>query len=361
MGCVSKQFRARGQPARKNERAGILRLWTVTEPWGPEGLTLDETADPMPGRGEVRVRLRAASLNYRDLLIVRGRHVGGALKHGAPIIPIGDGCGVIDMVGEGVEQHQIGDRVIPLMVPNWRSGPVSPAKMAGALGLHSPGLARELAVFPERHLIKAPSYLSDSEAACLACAALTAWSALFEGPGLRPGDVAVIQGTGSVSLAVLQFAKAAGLRTIVTSSSDDKLASVLALGANHGINYRTVPNWAGAVRDLTDGVGADFVLDMGAVGSLSESLRAIRMEGQIAVVGILEGGSAIDPAQFLASAARIRGITVGSAEMFDAMVRALTHHEIHPVVGTVLPWTEAPAAFEMLSDGNQFGKIVLEF
>ncbi|MEY9176427.1 NADPH:quinone reductase-like Zn-dependent oxidoreductase [Bradyrhizobium elkanii] len=338
-----------------------MRVWTVTEPWGTENLALSEVADPLPNDGEVRIRMRAASLNYRDLLIVSGRHVGGALRNGAPIIPLGDGCGVIDMVGEGVERFQVGDRVIPLMIPNWRSGPVTPAKMAGALGLHTAGLARELAVFDESHLIKAPAYLTDHEAACLACATLTAWSALFEGRGLRPGEVAVIQGTGSVSLALLQFAKAAGLRTIVTSSSDEKLASVRALGAAHGINYRTQTKWADAVRDLTDGAGADFILDMGAMGSLAESLRALRMEGQIAVVGILDGSSALEPAQLLASAARIRGITVGSSEMFNAMTRALTLHEIHPVVGKVLAWTEAPTGFEMLGTGNQFGKVVLEF
>ncbi len=338
-----------------------MRVWTVNEPWGPESLVLSEIADPLPGRGEVRIRMRAASLNYRDLLIVQGRHVGGALKHGASITPLGDGCGIVDMIGEGVTQYQIGDRVIPRMIPNWHSGPVAPAKLAGTLGLHCAGLARELAVLKASNLVKAPDYLTDSEAACLACAALTAWSALFEGEGVRPGDVAVIQGTGSVSLALLQFANVAGLRTIVTSSSDEKLASVLAMGAHHTVNYRKNPNWANAVRELTGGVGADFILDMGATGSLAESLLALRMEGQIAVVGILGGGSAIEPAQFLASAPRIRGITVGSSEMFEAMMRALTLHRIRPVVGTTLPWTDAPAGFEMLGRGNQFGKIVFEF
>ncbi len=328
-------------------------------PGGLEALQVVARPDPTPGRGEVLVRMRAVSLNYRDLLMMTGAY-GAAAK--PPITPFSDGCGIVEVVGEGVTRVKAGDRVSTLFFQDWISGPPTLAKLSSALGHPIPGAGRELAVFSAEGVSKVPDYLTDEEVATLPCAALTAWRGLFEDARLTPGDTVLLQGTGGVSIFGLQFAHAAGLRTIVTSSSDEKLERAKALGANEGINYRAVEAWSEPARRLTGGRGVDFVMEVGGAGTLKESLKAVRVGGHIAIVGVVAGASTplLVPA-LIATSARLQGLSVGSRDMFEAMLRFMDLHRIRPVIGQTRPWTEARAALESMSRGEHFGKIVLTF
>ncbi|MBB6125236.1 zinc-dependent alcohol dehydrogenase family protein [Sphingobium subterraneum] len=337
-----------------------MRSLMISAPWGIENIRFIDVPQPVPGPGEVRLRMKAVAINYRDLLIASGRHVNGALAQ-QEIVPFGDGCGIVDAVGEGVTRVSVGDRVIPMLIPNWVSGPPTPETVAKALGKDFPGTGREYMVVSEENLVKAPECLTDVEAACLAIAGLTAWAALFDGPKLVPGNVVLIQGTGGVSMFALQFAKAAGLQTIITSSSDEKLERAREYGADHLINYRMEKSWSGAGRRLTGGLGPDFILDMGGEGTLEESLRAVRMNGYISVVGLVGGvGSVVNPTSMLASCAHVKGVLGVSRNTFEDMCRAISFHRIRPVISEVMPWTEVRTAMEALQSGAHFGKIVLE-
>jgi NADPH:quinone reductase-like Zn-dependent oxidoreductase len=343
-----------------------MRALELSHPWGTENLKMVEQADPTPGKGEVVVKMRTISLNFRDAAIIaKGGYSAGAAD-APPIIPFSDGCGIVAAIGEGVRRVAVGDRVSTLFFPNWQAGPPTPDKRDGPLGSPgAPGAARELALFPETAVSKVPDYLTDEEVATLPCAALTAWRAMFVDARLEPGDTVVLQGTGGVSIFGLQFAKAAGLRTIITSSSDEKLARATVLGATHTVNYKDVPDWHRPVRKLTGGRGADFIMEVGGAGTLIESLKSVRMAGHIAVIGVLTDASAppakLSASVMIATAAKVQGLSVGSREMFEAMCRALTLHRIRPVVDRVLPWTDARLAVEEMARGSHFGKIVLTF
>ncbi len=326
---------------------------------GLENLEVVELPDPAPGPGEVLVRMRAASLNYRDLLMIQGVY---GPQTPLPLTPFSDGCGVVEAVGEGVTRVEVGDRVASLFFQNWIAGPPKPEGLNTALGIPIPGVGRELAVLSEQGVSKVPDFLSDEEVATLPCAALTAWRALFEDARLQPGDTVLLQGTGGVSVFGLQFARAAGCRTIITSSSDDKLARAKALGADHAINYRATPEWGRAARELTGGRGVDFVMEVGGGGTLTQSLRAIRLMGHIAVIGVLGGpAEPLQMGQMIATSARLQGVSVGSRTMFEAMAQAIETHRIAPVVDRTYPFTKAVAALEAMRAGEHFGKIVLAF
>jgi NADPH:quinone reductase-like Zn-dependent oxidoreductase len=339
-----------------------MKAWQAEQPWGFENFKLVELAEPKPGPGEVLVRMKAASLNYRDLMGVLGMY-GRQLP--IPYIPFSDGCGVVEAVGEGVTRVAKGDRVSTLFFQNWISGPAKPEARASALGPPIPGAGRELATFNENGVSRVPDFLTDNQVATLPCAALTAWRSLFEDPhpALKPGDWVVLQGTGGVSIFGLQFAKAAGFRTIITSSSDDKLARCKAMGADHTINYKTTPDWGRAVSELTGGHGADFIMEVGGGGTLEQSLRCITVQGHIAVIGVVAGRGAMEnlAGHLITTGAKLCGVFVGSRDMYEAMCRAIEQHRIEPVVDKVFPWTEAPAALRAMQNGEHFGKIVLEF
>lgn len=343
-----------------------MRALELSYPWGTANLKMVERPDPRPAHGEVVVRMRAVSLNFRDTVIAaQGGYTGGS-ENSPPVIPFSDGCGIIEAVGDGVTRVAVGDRVSTLFCPNWISGQMSVEKAAGPLGSPgAPGAGRDLALFSERAVSPVPDYLTDHEVATLPCAALTAWRALFVDARLNPGDTVVLQGTGGVSIFGLQFAHAAGYRTIVTSSSDEKLERAKALGATHLVNYRTTPEWHRAVRTATDARGADFVMEVGGAGTLRESLKSVRMGGHIAVVGVLSNASAppatLSSGVMIATSARLQGVSVGSTEMFEAMCQAMALHQIRPVIDRVMPWTEAGRAIDEMSLGNHFGKIVLQF
>lgn len=343
-----------------------MRTLELSYPWGTKNLNVVERADPKPGYGEVVVRMRAVSLNFRDTIITAQGGYGAGGAGSPPVIPFSDGCGIVEAVGDGVTRVAVGDRVSTLFFPNWAGGPPAPEKAAGALGSPgSPGAGRELALFPERALSLVPDYLTDHEVATLPCAALTAWRAMFVDARLEPGDTVVLQGTGGVSIFGLQFAHAAGYRTIITSSSDEKLARAKALGATHLINYGATPEWNRAVKEATNKRGAEFIMEVGGAGTLIESLKSVRMGGHIAVIGVLTDASAppakLSPSVMIGTSARVQGVSVGSREMFESMCRAMELHQIRPVIDRVMPWTEAARAIEEMATGSHFGKIVLAF
>jgi NADPH:quinone reductase-like Zn-dependent oxidoreductase len=339
-----------------------MRTLQATEPWGLDNLAVVDAADPKPGPGEVLVRMKAVSLNYRDLLMVNGIYGRAPAMGATPITPFSDGCGVVEAVGPGVTRVAVGDRVATLFFQNWVSGPPTLEKLSSALGFPIPGAGRELGVFSEQGVSKVPAFLTDLQVATLPCAALTAWRALFEDADLRPGDTVVLQGTGGVSIFGLQLAHAAGLRTIITSSSDEKLARAKKLGADNVINYKSDPEWGKAVREATAGVGADLVIEVGGGGTIDQSMRAVKIGGHIAVVGVVAGpGQGFNPASLIGNSAKLQGLSVGSRDMFEAMCRSIELSRIEPVVDKVFPWTEARAAFEAMASGQHFGKIALEF
>lgn len=338
-----------------------MRALNVSEPWGLDNLKVVEQADPTPGPGEVLVRMKAVSLNYRDWLMINGIY-GRGPGTGGPITPFSDGCGVVEAVGPGVTRVQPGDRIATLFFQNWVSGPPTLEKLSSALGFPIPGAGRELAVFSQEGVSKVPDFLTDEQVATLPCAALTAWRALFEDARLLPGDSVVLQGTGGVSIFGLQFAHAAGYRTIITSSSDDKLARAKSLGADVGINYRETPEWSRGVRAATAGVGADLVIEVGGGGTIDQSMKCVRIGGHIAIVGVVAGpGEGFNPAMLIGNSAKLQGLSVGSRDMFEAMCRAIETHQISPVVDEVFPFADARKAFEAMAAGRHFGKIVLGF
>jgi NADPH:quinone reductase-like Zn-dependent oxidoreductase len=339
-------------------REDLMQVLEIQGAYGLDHLTLAQRPDPVAGQGEVIVRIKAISLNFRDLLMVSGLY--GA-NHPLPLVPFSDGAGVVEAIGPGVTRFKAGDRVTSLFFSDtWIAGPPTQERLRGSLGGPRDGCGQQFLKISEHGLIATPAHLSDEEAACLPCAALTAWRALAVDGAVQAGDAVVLQGTGGVSIFGLQLAKAMGLRTIITSSSDEKLARAQALGADHRINYKTNPDWSAGVRAATGGRGADLILEVGGAKTLMESLKAVRQGGHVAIIGVLTG-----PAEPLAipmliwTNARVQGLSVGSRENFEAMNRALSLHAIKPVIGARFPWRDARAALETMQRGDHFGKIVL--
>ncbi len=326
---------------------------------GPENLKLVERPEPRPAHGEVLVRLTAASLNYRDLVVVGGGY--GSHQRTSDLVPLSDGAGEVTAVGEGVRRFKPGDRVASTFFEDWVAGEPTQEKLDSALGALVDGVLAEYRVFPERALVSAPEHLSDAEAATLPCAALTAWSALISQGGLSPGESVLVLGTGGVSLFALQFAKLAGAQVIATSSSDEKLEKVKALGADHVINYETTPDWGKRAVAITGGRGVDHVVEVGGAGTLQQSLRAVRAGGRVYLIGVLSGAKhELMLPYILTRNVRVQGVTVGSREQFEAMLRAITAAEIRPVIDRRFPMAEIAEAFDYLKAGRHFGKVVIE-
>jgi NADPH:quinone reductase-like Zn-dependent oxidoreductase len=324
--------------------------------FGIDSLALVEKPEPTPGPGQVLLDMKAWSLNFRDLLVAKGQY-NPKLK--LPCVPLSDGCGVAAAVGPGVSRVKVGDRVTPAFMPGWIGGTLTDAMARTSLGGGGIGLLAEKVVLPEDALVQAPPHLSDEEAATLPCAAVTAWHALVGEGQVKAGDSVLIQGTGGVSLFALQFAKLLGGRVIATSSSDAKLERVRSLGAAECINYKTTPEWGDKVRELTGGVGVDHVVEVGGAGTLPQSLRAVRMAGQISLIGILSGAGQVNPIPVLMKNVRLQGIYVGSREMFEAMNRAIALHKLKPVVDRSFRFTEVREAMKHMESGAHFGKVVL--
>lgn len=333
-----------------------MRVVEIRDKFSVDGLKLVERPDPAPGPGQVVLKMKAFSVNYRDLLVVDGV---GRWKPPLGRIPLSDGVGVVAAVGKGVSRVKVGDRVAPIFYPKWLKGRAAAEKTAGALGsAAADGVLAEYTLFDESSLVHAPAHLTDEEAATLPCAGVTAWSALSLFRHLTPGDFVAVLGTGGVSIFALQFAKLRGAGVIVTSSSDQKLARGKELGADALINYKTAQDWPNAVTALTDGLGTDFVVD--TVGDLKQSLAAVRVGGAVAFVGLLFGMTAqVDLVTFMAKSARVEAVDVGSREMFEAMNKAIVHHTMHPVIDRVFDFSELREALNYLKEARHFGKICL--
>jgi NADPH:quinone reductase-like Zn-dependent oxidoreductase len=329
--------------------------------FGLDGLHLEETAIPAPGPHEVAVTLHAASLNYRDLMVVLG-HYNPKLQ--MPRIPGSDAAGTVTAVGSAVTRFQPGDRVTSLFFQDWPTGEIEATTAKSALGGPIDGVFTTARLFPESGLIPTPAYLTDEQAATLPCAALTAWNAFVEQGHLAAGQTVLVLGTGGVSLFALQIAKLHGARVIITSSSDDKLLRARALGADDTINYRTTPDWDAEVFKLTGKRGVDHVVEVGGAGTLTRSLKSVRTAGHVHVIGVLSGQgegpqSGLDPRLVLSKSVHVHGIYVGSAAMFQRMNAAFTLHQLQPVIDRTFPLADFRAAFEHMQSGSHFGKIVL--
>jgi NADPH:quinone reductase-like Zn-dependent oxidoreductase len=334
-----------------------MKVYELQGPLGVEGMALVDKPKPEAGPGEVLVRLTAATLNYRDLLIVRG---GYGSRQKFPLIPVSDGAGVVEAVGLGVRRWKAGDRVIGSFFETWLGGEPDETKMHGALGGALDGVLAQYRVFPAHALVKTPDHLSDVEAASLPCAALTAWSAVVKLGDAKPGQIVLTQGTGGVSLFALQFAKLCGARVIATSSSEAKLERLKALGADVTLNYKTTPDWGKQARTIA-GRGVDLVVEVGGVGTLNESIRATRIGGTIAFIGVLAGrpqGELRIPL-IVMQQQRLQGTTVGSIEDLQAMVDAIATNRLKPVMDRTFPFSQAREAFAWMAGGRHFGKVAI--
>lgn len=331
-----------------------MKVWQIPS-FGIDALELVDRAETAPGTGEVLVRVRAVSLNYRDLMIVKGIYNP---KLQLPRIPCSDGAGEVLAVGKEVTDWKPGDRVAGIFMQNWYDGPLTPAKAKGALGGDTDGLLAEQAVLPAASLVRLPGHLSYEQAATLPCAAVTAWNALHVAK-LNPGDTVLVQGTGGVSIFALQFAKWMGLRVLGISGSSEKLERALDLGLDAGHNYKDDPDWERWALGLTGGEGVDLVVEVGGAGTLNRSLKALRMGGTIAQIGVLaQSAEPLAIPLVLHKQARIQGIYVGSRSDFEAMNETVAKARLEPVYES-LPWSEAQTALRRIEAAGHFGKLVL--
>jgi len=323
---------------------------------GFDALRLVERPAPAaPGALDVVVRIRAVSLNFRDLAVARA-----AKKRAKRSVPASDGAGEVVAVGERVTRVKVGDHVAAAFFPTWTSGGLTKEHHANALGGSIDGVLAEQVVLPERAWVRVPVHFSFEQASTLPCAGVTAWHALFEAAALKPGDTILVQGTGGVSIFALQLARAAGAAVIATSSSAAKRARLGQMGAAATIDYRQEPKWGDAVRAATGGRGVDVVVEVGGAGTFDESVKALRFGGTMSLLGILAGTAGpIDTYAIFQKNVRVHGVYVGSVVMFEALVRALEVSKVEPVIDRVFPFVEARRAYEYLASGAHFGKVVI--
>lgn len=337
-----------------------MRAMELRDDWGIDNIVLADRPEPEPGPGQVKVRMQAASLNYRDT-VMAGRGYGrrsGTL----PLVLVSDGAGEIVAVGAGVTRVAVGDLVCPTFCQGWISGTFTEDCWAGTLGGPNDGVMQDYMVLDEAGVVKAPSHLSPEEASTLPCAAVTAWNAVVAQGNVKAGDRVVIQGTGGVSLFALQFAALLGAETVLTSSSDEKLARAKALGATHLINYRNEPEWGRAAMTAFGGA-ADHVVEVGGAGTLEQSMRCIRPSGTISLIGVLSGGKgAINLGPVVTQNVRLQGITVGSRQMFEDMNKAMVQHQLRPALDDDrFAFEDLGPALQRFGQGRHFGKVVCRF
>ncbi len=333
-----------------------MKAWQIVSDGGVDALQLSERPTPKPGPGEIGVRMRANAINYRDLLTITDP-VSRGLPY--PRVPNSDGVGHVTSVGPGVKGLKVGDRVASCFFQRWTDGACSADAMASALGGALDGVLAEEVVLGANGVVAVPAHLSDAEAATLPCAGLTAWNAIVETGRVKAGDWVLVLGTGGVSIFALQFAKLAGARVIVTSSSDEKLARAKALGADVTINYRQTPEWETAVLAATEGAGVDVAVEVVGAANLPRTINATRIAGTIALIGAMRGG-AIDPAQFMRRSIRMQGIYVGSRRMFLDMNRAIAAHGLKPVLDRSFAFEAAQEAYRRMQGADHLGKLVIE-
>ena len=326
--------------------------------FGLDQLKITESEAPAAGPGEVTIDVRAFSLNYRDLLVVKGLYNP---RLPLPAVPVSDGAGVVASVGEGVTSVREGDRVMTQFVADWTDGPFEAPLVGSTLGTPGPGLAAECVVLPERAVVPMPDGYDFAQAATLPIAALTAWSVLVTEGKIREGQWALTLGTGGVSIFAVQLAKALGAKVIITSSSDDKLARAQSLGADHGINYSDNPRWDKAVLEITGGRGADVVVETAGITTMTTSMKATAAGGVIGVLGGVTGLSGeVQIAPLVMKRLRVVGVLVDSRAHFEELSAFLAKHSIEPVIDRKFGFDELPAALQHMESGGHFGKIVVE-
>jgi len=333
-----------------------MRQYVLKPAGNAFALHQETVAAPTAGPGQVLVRIRAASLNRRDVMIRQAMY---RVSKPDGLVPLSDGAGEVLAIGDGVTRFKVGDRVMPIFFQQWLSGRPGATITGSALGGELPGVLREQAVFAESGLVAIPSHLPYEAAATLPCAAVTAWHGLQAAGSLGAGDTVLVQGTGGVSIFGLQFAVASGARAVVTSSSDAKLARAKALGATTGINYRTTPDWAAELMKVHPD-GATHILEVGGKGTLEQSLKAVARGGHIALIGGLDGyGGEVPTLTLFSRNAGVRGIFVGSRAHFESMNAFITQHRLEPVVDRTFEFDQAADAFAYMDSGSHFGKVVI--
>lgn len=336
-----------------------MKAWRIEEAFGVEHLSLADLPTPSPKAGEVLLKMNAASLNYRDMVTVAGGY-GKTVK--IPLIPCSDGVGTLVEAGPGANKFAIGSRLSPTFFPKWLDGPANASVLPEGLGGAYDGTLCQYMVVREETCVSVPEHLSDVEVASLPCAALTAWSALFEQDNFSSSDRLVIQGTGGVALFALLFAKAVGGEVLITSSSDEKLERARELGADHTVNYYDVPNWSHEVKKIWSD-GADHVIELGGAQTLEQSIRSVRIGGHISLIGVLTGtnSTSLPLPLILMRNVRIQGVTVGSKAAFERMNAFITKHKIKPIIDQVFGFEDVKKAFKYLESGQHFGKVCVEF
>ena len=333
-----------------------MRAMRLAKPGGLDQLSAAEIQPRDPGPGEIQVRVEASSLNFHDYAVV-----AGMLPADDGRIPLSDGAGVVTAVGEGVTDFAEGDAVLSCFFPGWQDGEPTLAKLIGVPGDHVDGFAARSVTRPATAFTRMPKGWGPAQAATLTCAGLTAWRGLMAEARIKPGDTVLTQGTGGVSIFALQFAKAAGCRVISTSSSDEKLERLAALGADELVNYRSTPEWGKRALELTDGRGVDVVVEIGGAGTLPQSIAAVRIGGHISLIGVLAGFAGEVPTAALFSRnATLKGITVGSRAQQEDMIRAVEVSAIEPVIDSTFPLEELADAFRHQESQKHFGKICVE-
>jgi len=334
-----------------------MRVFEIQKSFsGIDAIKPAERAQPKPGPRQALIFMRAAALNFRDLMIVKGIYNPNLPL---PRVPLSDGVGEVVEVGAEVTRVKRGDRVAACFMQGWIDGEPTPAKTRTALGGDIDGTLAEFVVLHEDGLVRVPEHLTDEQAATLPCAAVTAWHALFARGGLTAGETVLTLGTGGVSLFAAQFARMAGARVIVTSGSEEKIARLKAMGVADVVNYRATPDWEHAVMDLTGGRGADHVVELGGAGTFRKSLLALRVGGRLYAIGNLAGEAQINPQMILAKRANVHGIQVGSREMFEAMNRAISQAKLKPIIDRQFEFGDARAAYDYIASRTHFGKIVV--
>jgi NADPH:quinone reductase-like Zn-dependent oxidoreductase len=335
-----------------------VRVFQIQDNWSINNLILTERTKPEPGPGQVLLEMKAASLNFRDLLVPERGY--GSLTGTLPLIPISDGVGRVVATGEEVRRVAVGDRVCPIMIQSWISGRPTMERISSTLGGPLDGVMTEYMVLNEECVVQAPEHLSNEEAATLPCAALTAWSAVVTDGQVKAGDSVLVQGTGGVSLFALQFAKLHGAHVIVTSSSDKKLQRAISLGADEGINYLSTPEWGKEALCIAGDNGIDLIIEVGGQKTLPQSLRTIRAGGTISLIGVLSGANMeLSLGLIVTRKVRLQGITVGSRDGMEAMTRAISRHALTPVIDRTFAFEELRQALDYLACGGHFGKICI--
>ncbi|MGP9684519.1 zinc-dependent alcohol dehydrogenase family protein [Halomonas sp. AOP25-F1-15] len=335
-----------------------MQVITLQQPGGLDNLNVQQMDAPgEPMAGEIRVRLHASSLNFHDYAVV-----AGMIPTEDQRIPMSDGAGVVEAVGEGVTEFAAGDHVVSTFFPYWLEGPARVGDFRTTPGDGVDGYAREQVVRPFEWFTHQPKGYSHAESATLTTAGLTAWRALVVDGNIKAGDSVLVLGTGGVSIFALQFARMMGARVIATSSSNEKLARLKEMGAEHTINYKETPDWGKRVKELTDGEGVDHIVEVGGAGTLSQSIDAVKIGGKIALIGILTGREGEVPtAKLMAKQASLKGLIVGSRRHQIEMIRALEALDMHPVIDREFPLADIADAFRHQASGKHFGKICLTF